>query len=239
MTKILLIKPNTVIHIGANSGQSREQYLKLGCTNMIWCEADPKNIEILTANFPNDRVIPGVAWNSSSEDFKFYITQNRAHNSAIEPTKNIGSKYLHTIKLKSYLIDDVIKFSDLTGKSLVVIDVQGAEEFVLEGAEQILSKVDYLIIEIALISQGYTYTPLESSINNIVKKYGFKSSILRLSHDGTYKDQLYIKCSNSRIILIKFLDYFFNFFMKIRHSLTKNHWPNYYYACKKCYISHE
>jgi len=237
MAKILFIKPNTAIHIGADRGQSREQYLKLGCTNIIWCEADPANVKTLRTNFPNDRVIPGVAWNSSSKDFKFYITKNRAHNSAIKPVKNIGLEYLRTIKIKSYSIDDVVKVSDLIGKTLVVIDVQGAEEFVLKGAVKILSRVEYLIIEIAKTSQGYEYTPLESSINNIVKQKGFKPTIFRLSHDGSYKDQLYIKCSNSRIIIIKSLDYIFGFFMKIRHALTKNHWPDYYYSCKECKIN--
>lgn len=42
-----------VIHIGANSGQERDHYKKLGVQRVIWIEADPEIYEILLRNIKN------------------------------------------------------------------------------------------------------------------------------------------------------------------------------------------
>ena len=87
------------------------------------------------------------------------------------------------------------------GKLLIVLDVQGAEMHVLKGSIETLKKANYVVIEIALKSQGYEETPSESDIDTFMKNHKFTKSIQRPSHEGSYKDQLYIKNKNQKIVI--------------------------------------
>ena len=42
MRNVLLIKPDLIIHVGADKGSDREEYSKLGAKKVIWLEADPE-----------------------------------------------------------------------------------------------------------------------------------------------------------------------------------------------------
>jgi len=57
-------------------------------------------------------------------------------------------------------LDDILKDEKLNGKSLLKIDTEGYELEVLKGAERLLSKVNYLVIEIRL-ENIQTYNPSE------------------------------------------------------------------------------
>ena len=44
MRNVLLIKPDLIIHVGADKGSDREEYSRLGAKEVIWLEADPENV---------------------------------------------------------------------------------------------------------------------------------------------------------------------------------------------------
>jgi hypothetical protein len=115
-----------------------------------------------------------------------------------------------------------------------VIDVQGAELEVLAGAREVLARTQFVVVEIALHSQGYSETPSQQAINSSLAILGFKPSISRVSHDNSYKDQLFVKSNRIRLIEISAIDYFFDIFMKFRHAMKKGHFPRHHYFCRHC-----
>jgi FkbM family methyltransferase len=234
MYSILKIKPNLIIHVGADKGQDRAQYLKLGCKNIIWCEADPLNVAYLESKFPNDRVINGIIWDFDEEQRDFYVFENSAQNSAIAPSQELNQSVRRIITNSTHKLDTVINSREILEPVLVVIDVQGAEIEVLTGAANTLNQVEFVVIEIALQPQGYLKAPAQESIYKSLKVFGFKPSIARFSHNESYKDQLFLKGSRVRIMEIQILDSFFNFLMKSRHLILQRHLPKYHYYCESC-----
>ena len=231
----LRIRPQTVIHIGADKGQDRKQYLKMKCKNIIWCEADPTNVAYLSSNFPADRVIQGVIWDQDLESLDFYSFQKTSLSSAISPLPQIQSSEVKKFSLPARKLDSVIDVDSYIKEIMLVIDVQGAEIQVLNGATTLLKNTKYIVIEINQSSEIYSTIPKESEINTILISYGFKPSISRYSHDDSYRDQLYLKTNN--IWSIKILDKIFDFLLKTRHLLLKKHLPKYHYYCQKCSIN--
>ena len=234
LSSILRIKPNQVIHVGADKGQDRPEYVKIGCNYIVWCEADPSNVAYLKSNFPFDTVVNGIIWNKDSEALNFYQFENTAQNSAIMPLPNMAAEGTEIITIPSHRLDTVIEFENLVSPCLLVIDVQGAELEVLAGAREVLARTQFVVVEIALHSQGYSETPSQQAINSSLAILGFKPSISRVSHDNSYKDQLFVKSNRIRLIEISAIDYFFDIFMKFRHAMKKGHFPRYHYFCRHC-----
>jgi FkbM family methyltransferase len=234
MSSVLRIKPNLIIHVGADLGQDRPEYIKLGCKDIIWCEADPRNVAYLRDQFPEDEVISGVAWKEDLEKINFYQFSNSAQNSAIHPTSTNMRNSHGAISIQAHMLDTSLASIKAEKKTLLVIDVQGAEKEVLAGATNLLRNIDFVIIEIALKSQGYVETPSQQSINIILSEYGFKPSLSRFSHDESYKDQLFLKATRLFVFKIRIYDYFFSLLMKMRHVLKFYHLPKHHYYCSIC-----
>jgi len=234
MYSILKIKPNLIIHVGADKGQDRTQYLKLGCQNIIWCEADPSNVIYLESKFPDDRVVSGIIWHTDTEQKDFYIFENSAQNSAIAPSEELSGTCRQVITTSTHKLDTVLNPNEISKPALLIIDVQGAEIEVLNGAKNTLSNMDYVVIEIALHSQGYLKAPSQAAVCNSLKEFGFKPSIARFSHDESYKDLLFLKASRLRLLNIQFLDRAFDLLMKTRHLILLQHLPKYHYYCERC-----
>ena len=76
MRRIPFINPYLVIHVGADKGQDRGEYSKLGVKRIIWLEADPKNVKYLNETYPNDQIISGVMSNEDNIKKPFYLMKN-------------------------------------------------------------------------------------------------------------------------------------------------------------------
>ena len=235
MSSILRVNPKQIIHVGADKGQDRAEYIKLGCEEIIWCEADPRNVAYLEVNFPEDTIISGAIWSEDLEVLKFYQFNESAQNSAVAPASSNVENSLGVISVKAHKLDTVLAAKQIMKRSLLVIDVQGAEIEVLKGAQKLLHKTSFVVIEIALKSQGYTETPSQDSINLALGAHGFKPSISRISHDGSYKDQLFIKSNRMTVLRIRLSDEIFNIVMKARHGLKFHHLPKQHYFCSRCH----
>jgi len=234
MSSVLGINPSQIIHVGADKGQDRAEYIKLGCRDIIWCEADPRNVAYLINRYPDDTVISGVVWNDDLESVNFYQFNNSAQNSAVPPDSLNEKNSYGVISVPARMLDTVLATKRTTRSTLLVVDVQGAELEVLEGAKKLLHDASFVVIEIALKTQGYTETPSQESINLTLAGYGFKPSISRISHDESYKDQLFLKSRGISVFRIRISDYIFDILMKARHGLRFYHFPKYHYFCSQC-----
>ena len=63
-------------------------------------------------------------------------------------------------------------------ETILVIDVQGAEEQVLDGAQLTLSKIKFVIIEIAQKNMGHTYYPSFDTILERLTTFGLNRLLI-------------------------------------------------------------
>ena len=233
MRNVLLIKPDLIIHVGADKGSDREEYSKLGAKKVIWLEADPENVNYLRKTYPDDQTISGIVSNEETSRKPFYLMENSALSSAIPPIDMNSTAFEKTIFVNSHKLDSVIELHNHK-QIILVVDVQGAEEQVLDGAKKTLSKTKFVIIEIAQKSMGYIYQPSFDSILARLAGFGFKSSINRISHDDSYRDVLFVKSSWMYLFWIKYLDKVFDKVMRLRHFMQEKHFPKRHYFCETC-----
>jgi hypothetical protein len=159
--------------------------------------------------------------------------ENSALNSAIPPINMNSPAFEKIILVNSHKLDSVIEIHNQK-ETILVIDVQGAEEQVLDGAQITLSKIKFVIIEIAQKNMGYTYQPSFETILERLATFGLKSSIHRTSHDESYRDVLFVKGPWIYLLWIKWSDKVFDTVMRIRHFMQKKHFPKRHYYCETC-----
>ena len=82
--------------------------------------------------------------------------ENSALNSAIPPIGMYSTSFEKTIFVNSHKLNSVIEIHNYK-ETILVMDAQGAEEQVLDGAQLTQSKIKFIIIEIAQKNMGHTY----------------------------------------------------------------------------------
>lgn len=227
---MMLVSPSTVLHVGAHYGQDRRSYLLLGVKEIIWGEASKAAAAKLRARFPEDKVVEGIFWDKSGLQMNFFESVETQNSSAIKP---INLESFSLISGLTVTVDEVMSQKSSSDMILIVLDVQGAEMNVLKGATETLKRAKYIVIEIALHSQGYEIAPTEKEFDTFMKNQGFTKSIDRVSHDGSYKDQLYIKNRNQKR-LIEVVDYITKVVRKRIHAIRFFHIPTSQYNCEIC-----
>lgn len=230
---MMLISPSTVLHIGAHYGQDRGKYLQLGVERIIWGEASNENATRLKKLFPKDKVVERIFWDKPDLDLKFYNTANSENSSAIKPLE------MNNIEVSSHqtvTVDEIMSPLVNSEKLMIVLDVQGAEMHVLNGALKTLKITDYVVLEVALKSQGYEEMPTENEVDNFMKNEKFFKSIKRISHEGSYKDQLYVK-NKYQNILIKIVDQATKIVRILVHQIRFSHSPTSQHNCDICNVA--
>jgi FkbM family methyltransferase len=227
------IRVDLAIHIGGHVGQDHQKYVDLGCKEVIWGEANLLAANKLREKFPRDTVIQKIFWDTSNESIEFYHFQNEERNSAIRPV-NSNEDFNTIEKIMTTTLDSEFSNKIISKKTILAIDVQGAELHVLKGGSETLKKIRYIVTEIAERNQGYEITPSNQEIKDLLGLYGFRESIKRPSHDGSYSDVLFIKCGPIGIFWIAFSDRVLALILRSRHLFLKKHIPTSIYSCYKC-----
>lgn len=191
---IFRIKPDIVYHIGAHQGQDGPQYRKLGARKICWGEASAESAKIITDKYPSDIVVNKIFWMNAGENITFYESDKPETNS----THAYKSELLNKLNVRSRIglttsLDETSNQFGISRKSLLVLDVQGAELEVLHGSIETLKIIENLIIEITLHNSTYEEVSKESELKLFLAKNGFYPSIKRFSHDYSYYDQLFTK----------------------------------------------
>ena len=164
-----------VIDVGANTGYYTLNIAsKLKEGKIISIEADPNTFKILEKNCNINKIsnseIHNVACSNHEGNIDFFKTDKHSGINSIldQPEKNNFNK----IKIKSNTLDNIIN-SRFKKIDWIKIDVEGAELFVLEGAQETLNYTKHIIIEIhEHILEKNNQT--SQQIINILKKNKFK-----------------------------------------------------------------
>ncbi|MBN8852368.1 MAG: hypothetical protein BGO55_01310 [Sphingobacteriales bacterium 50-39] len=194
-----------VIHVGANIGQEIKLYDKHGLS-VIWIEPIPDVFETLQTNlkgYSRQKAIKALVTDVDNTEYQFHLASNNGASSSIldmnlhqeiwpdvtyEKTIGLYSKTLPTL-LKEHNID--IKNYDM-----LVMDTQGSELLILQGAAPILQNFDYIKSEVPDF-ESYKDCCQVKDLQAFLEQYGFEEhtrhSFAKRQGGGTYYDILYKK----------------------------------------------
>jgi FkbM family methyltransferase len=146
-----------VIHVGANTGQERFLYRLFGL-NVVWIEPIPEVFQALTAKiarFRGQHALQALVTDRDDGEYEFNVASNNGASSSILDLgmhKDIWPEvgYERTITLRSKTLSSLVAQEriDLDRHDALIMDVQGAELLVLEGATPILPRFRYVKTEV-------------------------------------------------------------------------------------------
>jgi FkbM family methyltransferase len=185
-----------VIHIGANTGQERNQYASLGL-NVLWVEAIPEVFNILRSNisgFPKQRAYCKLLAAEHGEEYTFHIANNKGASSSIfdlakhreiwPAVKFTNEIHLTATTLTRLIEDEQI---DLRNFGALVLDTQGSELMVLRGAIPVLKQLQFVKTEAADF-ESYAGGCRLAELTEFMRQQGF--AFVRKSQFATTPDGL-------------------------------------------------
>ncbi len=207
-----LLKPNPdrflrhakgVIHVGANSGQERDQYAALGLP-VVWIEPIPEVFAKLTANlrgFPRQRAVQALVTDRDDVEYNFHVANNSGASSSIFDFglhKDIWPEvgYERTIKITSKTLARVLEEEkvDVARYDVLVMDTQGSELLVLKGAEPLLPHFSFIKTEVPDF-ESYAGCVQLPELTEFLVRNGFRElsrhRFARHSSGGSYFDIVY------------------------------------------------
>ena len=194
-----------VIHVGANSGQERDQYNRFGL-QVIWVEPIPEVFTELTRNieeYSNQCAFQALVTDVEGKEYQFHIANNEGQSSSIlelQHHKDIWPdvNYTTSISLKSTTLSSLLKKKrvDPCNYQALVMDTQGAELLVLKGSAPVLDNFKYIKTEVADF-ESYEGCCQLVDINAFMNKNGYveisRKKFASRKVGGDYFDIIYRK----------------------------------------------
>jgi FkbM family methyltransferase len=169
-------KSKGILHIGAHLGQEGKRYFQYGI-KVLWVEAIPTVYEKLRVNiggFPNQEAVCALLGNEDNLMVDFNLASNGHASSSIF---NFGSElgfnklYMESkISLPMTRLDSLYDAETIANYDHWVVDVQGAELLVLEGAGNLLRHCKSLLVEVStrqVYEGGSSWSELEKFLVGI------------------------------------------------------------------------
>ncbi|MEO8860555.1 MAG: FkbM family methyltransferase [Ginsengibacter sp.] len=205
----LLKKVRGVIHVGANTGQEIQLYVKYGLS-VVWIEPIPEIFETLKSNLINiskQIALKGLVTDLDNTEYNFHLASNNGASSSILDL-NLHNDiwpevvYKKTIKLYSKTLPSLLKDNNINiaDYDMLVMDTQGSELLVLKGAISILENFKYIKTEVPDF-ESYKNCCQLKDLNSFLTEYGFvefsRHKFAAHPDGGSYYDIIYEKKSNT------------------------------------------
>jgi FkbM family methyltransferase len=199
-----------VIHVGANTGQERESYARREL-DVIWIEPIPEVFKRLTANirdFPRQRAIQGLIADRDDVEHRLNIASNDGASSSIldlnlhrEVWPDVS--YTASISLRSKTLTTLIRDAgvDMSSYDTLVMDTQGSELMVLEGAIPLLGHFRFIKTEVPDF-EAYSGCCQLADILSFMARHGYREysrqPFARRHHGGgRYYDIVFIRSASA------------------------------------------
>lgn len=192
-----------VIHVGANTGQERDRYERLGLC-VLWIEPIPTVFQELLSNIsqlPRQRAIQALVTDRDNETCEFHVSNNNGASSSIldlHKHKDIWPdvEYTETLQLESATLPSVLQEHEIDPSpfNALVMDTQGSELLVLKGAEALLKQFSFVKTEVADF-ESYVGCCQLVDLDAFMTRHGFrmfsKHPFAHRNGGGTYYDVTY------------------------------------------------
>ena len=174
MVQAFGIHPRSVLVVGANRGQERDDLLALDACEAVFVEPIPHIFETLVgriADHNHFKAVQAVLSDVAGQVVDFHVTSNIDSSSMLKLGlhKQMHPEVTHaeTIRLVTRTVDDIACETGIDF-NILFMDVQGAELKVLHGARRTLDRLDAVYTEVshqALYEDAVTFTELISFMN--------------------------------------------------------------------------
>jgi FkbM family methyltransferase len=164
-------------------------------------ECNPQAIEICRHNIgmnPNITLVPFAAWNETTQ-LTFYPTIPGGELCVIgtsslfkfDPQGPVRNSQLQgEVTVEAVRLDEWLASENISKVDLVCIDAQGATLQVLQGLEEYLPKIKYIIAE-AEFQRFYLGEALYPEIVQYLSQHRFEM-VTQINHHGLYADVLFV-----------------------------------------------
>ncbi len=147
-----------VVHVGAHDGAECELYARHGL-QVLWVEALPEACALLARTIqshPRQRAVHALVTDREGADYDFHVSDNGGRSSSIFEFGEHAKLWpevamARTIRLRSTTLEQVVRTAGepMDAFDALVLDVQGAELAVIEGAGAMLAAVRFIKAEAA------------------------------------------------------------------------------------------
>jgi FkbM family methyltransferase len=203
--------PLIIFDIGACEGESSIQYSHLFPNSKIYAfEPLSSNIELIQKNFTKYGILNASYFNKALSDVNgvatFHVSSGIPANgletdwdfgnkssSLLEPEKHLEIfDFIHfdkKIEVETITLKTFCQQHKIQGIDLIHMDVQGAELMVLNGAENFISSIKAIWLEVSKIN-FYKDQPLVDDVKEFMYRNNFV--LIKDSLDNVQGDQLYV-----------------------------------------------
>jgi len=202
----LLKSISGIVHVGANVGQERQYYAEHDL-EVIWVEPIPEVFEKLiknTKNYSKQRAFQALITDVEHQSHKFHITNNNGASSSIFELKKHKEIWpsVHatkTISLKSKTLLSLFKAEKIDPAKYqgLVMDTQGSELLVLQGALPLLKHFQFIKTEVADFEAYEGCCQLadikQFMISNGFKEYSRRNFARPTKAGGQYYNVIYVR----------------------------------------------
>ena len=194
-----------IIHVGANTGGERREYAGYGL-NVLWIEPIPwifEGLKEAISPYPNQRALQYLVLDKDGEARTLHVANNEGASSsvlslALHQEVWPSVHFTHDLEIQSHTLDTImdIEHINLADYDGLVLDTQGAELMVLNGARRVLRNMQMVRVEVADF-EAYVGCPNPEQIGCFLESFGLKEStrvsfpVLRSG--GSYYDIAYVK----------------------------------------------
>jgi FkbM family methyltransferase len=178
-----------VCHVGAHEGQEVELYRRLGFRSIILVEADPDLAAQLEGKYGHSRdvsVLPFAVGADRGCIPLNRVLRDQQYNSLLEPI-DLGS--VQRFEVPIYPLSEWVTHE--TPVNVLVVDTQGSELQVLEGAD--LRSIDMIVIEVGTKAK-YEGQPMREDVESYMEANGW-NKVYEWPHGprAIWFDQVYVK----------------------------------------------
>ena len=181
-----------IIHIGAHECEELDSYIQDADRPVIWIEANPEKIPVIQKKISNYNLMCVVCF-AASNIYKtnsiLHVASNGQSSSLLEPGTHLDHhpsiSFNKVINVPEQRIDTYIDREgiDVRDFNFINLDIQGYELKALQGASEILSKIDFIYTEVNT-EDVYKDCASLTEIDNFLSHYGFSRTWLSLTRNG-------------------------------------------------------
>ena len=189
-----------VLHVGAHEGRESAYYRHLGMAPIVMIEANPEVYQrLVSAVVGQPDVIPVQRAVSDQTGTVELHLASFDQSSSLLPMNKHTTVYpdicpTGTVSVMASRLDDLVTELGFLTEAFAVlhIDVQGAEQQVLNGAEAVLAAVDLVSVEVNFAELYQGGADIEG-IEGFLQERGFRRVALSSPYHSTWGDALYLR----------------------------------------------
>jgi FkbM family methyltransferase len=192
-----------VLHLGASTGQERNEYDNYCKGDVLWVEAIPSVYLELVKNiepYENQRAFNACLSNVDDDEVVFNVSNNESQSSSIlelgvHMDIHPEVHYVDQIKMKTKRVDTLFEGHSFKNINFLNVDLQGAEHLAIEGMGDLIKHFDYALLEVNM-QETYRGCMLIDDLDYFMMQRGFERVETGDWVANTWTDALYVRKFN-------------------------------------------